>query len=58
MIEIPFSESDQRRLEISGGKIVIKPNGLPISRFDSKEKFNLFVALGKIQKDKSLERGK
>lgn len=50
MIELPFIKSDQRRLELSGGRIVDKPNGIPIFQFDSKEKFNLFIALGRIKK--------
>ena len=50
MIEIPYVESDKQRLELSGGEVIEKPNGMSIFQFDSKDKFYLFVSLGKNQK--------
>ncbi|XQY90677.1 hypothetical protein ACNRWW_14215 [Metabacillus sp. HB246100] len=49
MFEVPFNERDQRRLSLVGGQITIKPNGMPVFQFNSKEQFNMFVALGKVQ---------
>ncbi|MFC0271097.1 hypothetical protein ACFFIX_06485 [Metabacillus herbersteinensis] len=45
MIEIPFNETDQRRLVLAGGQITIKASGMPVFQFSSKEQFNKYVAL-------------
>ncbi|WP_338788773.1 hypothetical protein [Metabacillus sp. FJAT-53654] len=49
MIEVPFNEADQRRLSLVGGQITIKPSGMPVFQFKSKEQFNLFVSLKNVQ---------
>lgn len=49
MIEIAFQENkfDQMRLSRAGGTILIKPNGMPVFQFKSKEAFNKYVEMGK-----------
>ncbi|WP_169864798.1 hypothetical protein [Sutcliffiella halmapala] len=49
MIELVFSGNkfDQQRLAKSGGQILIKPNGLPVFQFKSKDQFNKYFELGK-----------
>jgi len=49
MIEIMFSgkKFDQERLEKSGGQITIKPNGMVVFQFKTKEQFEKYVALGR-----------
>ncbi|MBO1514307.1 hypothetical protein [Metabacillus bambusae] len=49
MIEVPFNESDQRRLSLVGGQITIKPSGIPVFQFRSKEQFNLLASLKNLQ---------
>lgn len=48
MIEIPFKEdwSAQKRLAKVGGLILIKPNGMPVFKFKSKEAFLKYKELG------------
>lgn len=47
MIEIPYSEDrfDQWRLSKAGGMIGIKPNGVPVFQFPTREQFDLYNAL-------------
>ncbi|WP_154318759.1 hypothetical protein [Metabacillus idriensis] len=49
MIETMFSgkKFDQQRLTKAGGQITIKPNGMPVFQFKSKEQFLKYNELGK-----------
>lgn len=45
--EISFSRDpfDQRRLEKSGGSILIKPNGKVVFRFETNEQYQKYLSL-------------
>lgn len=49
MIEIAYQENKfaQQRLSKAGGSILIKPNGVPVFHFKTKESFMKYCQLGK-----------
>lgn len=53
MIEIPFKENKflQKCLKNAGGTIAIKPNGMPVFKFENKESFKKYQELKGVRED-------